>query len=243
MRPRVLTLAPYIAADADVVAASQTPAAGGIQELTLISSPVTLDIPRQIAITPVGNESGRVFSIRGTDSKGNQILEAVAGGNAAVTSTVRAFATVDRVLVDDDTAGAVEIGTAGTVVSTNWFPLDYLRDFAVTLALNIPTGTLTPDFTVELTDSNLMDYQGNDPVPGRGQHAAGIGGEGQFSRSLAFITPFDHDTLANVTAASGVTSGNIAYPVRALRLTSNTLFTVNSVSLEIVQQIHGLGGI
>lgn len=240
MRPRELTISPYIAADADVVAASQTPAAGGIQALTLISSPVTLDIPRQIAITPVGDESARTFSIRGTDSKGNSILEAVAGANATVTSTVRAFATVDQVLVDDDTAGAVEVGTAGTAVSTNWFPLDYLQpDFQVALGLNIPTGTLTPDFTVELTLTNLLDYQGNNPVPVRGQHVAGIGGQGQFDRSLAFIEPVNHDTLFNQTAAAGVISGNIAFPVRAVRLLSNTLFTVNDVSLEVVQSHHG----
>lgn len=240
MRPRVLSISPYIAADADVVAASQTPAAGGIQALTLISSPVTLDIPRQIAITPVGDETARTFSIRGTDSKGNSIIEAVAGANATVTSTVRSFATVDQVLVDDDTAGAVEVGTAGTAVSTNWLPLDYLqKDFQVALGLNIPTGTTTPDFTVELTLSNLLDYQGDNPVPVRGQHVAGIGGQGQFSRSLAFINPVDHDTLANQTAAAGVISGNIAFPVRAVRLLSNTLFAVNDVSLEIVQSHHG----
>jgi hypothetical protein len=240
MRPRILTLAPYIAADADVVAVSSTPAAGGIQALTLVSDPVTLDIPRQISITPVGNETARTFSIRGTDSKGNSILEAVAGGNAAATSTVRAFATVDQVLVDNDTAAAIQVGTAGTAVATNWLPLDYLqKDFQVALGLDIPTGTLTPDFTVELTLTNLLDYQGNDPVPVRGQHVAGIGGGGQFSRSLAFITPVDHDTLFNQTAAAGVISGNIAFPVRAVRLLSNTLFTVNDVSLEVVQSHHG----
>ena len=113
--------------------------------------------------------------------------------------------------------------------------MDYLqKDFQVALALDIPVGTTTPDFTVELTLTNLLDYQGNDPVPVRGQHVAS-----EFDRFLDFIVPVDHDTLANVVAATGVTSGNIAFPVRAVRLTANTVFAVNDVTLEVVQSHHG----
>ena len=242
MRPKVLTISPYAAADPDAIATSQTPAAGGIQDITidgaLASGGVaTLDEPRQVQLTTAADETARVFSIEGTDRKGNFQIEAIDGVNATTAVTVKAFATVTRIRVDDDTAMAIQFGTS-TVVSTNWYPLDYLQDFAVSLALNIPAGTGTPDFTVELTNSNLLDYQGSDIQPGRGQHVAGIGGLGAFDRKFDFITPFDHDTLANVTA-TGVTSGNIAFPVRALRLTANTVFTTNDVDLEVVQQIHG----
>ena len=237
MRPNVLNLGIYIAADADIVAASQTPAAGGIQALSLIGGgTVVLDEPRQISITSADDETARVFVIKGTNRKGHFQIEAIAGVDTGAASTIQAFATVTEILVDANTTAAVQAGTAGTVVSTNWFPLSYITsDFQVALALNIPTGTLTPDFTVEATLSNLLSRRGNDPQPTVGNH---VGSD--FSLFYPTTTPFDHDTIANITDV-GVTVGNIAFPVRAIRLTSNTLFTVNDVELEIVQSGHGLG--
>jgi len=237
MRPNVISISPYATADPDAVCLSQTPAAGGNQNLTIngafaAGGVATMDFRRQVFFTFAADESARRFVVEGTDLKGNHVLEAVAGA-AATAQTTRAFTTVTRVTIDGDSAGAIEVGTGPTtIVSTSWFPVDYIPDFAVALALNIPAGTLTPDFTVELTLSNLLAWRGNDPQPTVGHW---VGSE--FDRVHPDATPVDHDTLVNVTA-TGVTSGNIAFPVRALRLVSNTLFTVNSVELEIVQQIH-----
>lgn len=238
MKPKELRIDPYTAADADGVAASQTPAAGGVQSLTingaLASGGVaTLDIPRQVAVTSAADDSGRLFVIVGTNSRGNRIVESIPGANAGASSTVKAFKTVIEVRVDGDTAGAVTVGTT-TIVSTEWLPLDYLQpDFEVGLALNIPTGTGTPSFTAQLTKTNLLSYQGNNPVPRRN---GSFGSE--FDLRLDFIVPFAHDTLVTVTA-TGVTSGNIDFPTRAIRLTSNQVFTTNTVRLEVVQAHHG----
>ncbi len=245
MRPRNLTISPYGAADADGIATSQTPAAGGIQAFTLdgafaTGGVATLDIPRQVQILGAADESARTYSVTGTNRKGNSITEALAGLAAGASRTVRAFKTVTEILIDDDSAGAIQIGT-GTDVETDWLPLDYLQTpFEVGLGVVIQSGSATVNLIVELTLSNLLDYQGENPVPGRGQHVAGIGGDGQFSRSLQFIEPVDHDTLTAVSAA-GVTSGNIAFPVRAVRLRSVAVFTSPNgpVELQVVQAHHG----
>lgn len=235
MRPNVISISPYATSDVDAIHVSSTPAAGGRQSLAIDGAfasggIATMDFRRQVFFTFAADESARVFLVKGTDLKGNEIVEAVAGA-AATAQTVRAFTTVTSVEIDDDSAGAIEVGTGPTtVVATSWFPVDYIPDTGISLHLVVPTGTLTPDFTVELTTSNLLSYRGNDPLPTVGSW---VGSE--FDRIHPDAVPFDHDTLVNATVD---TSANIAYPVRALRLVSNTLFTVNTVSLEIVQQIH-----
>ena len=231
MRPRVLTIGPYATTDPNAVAASQTPAAGGIQELTIdgvfaSGGIATMDFRREVVISAAADETARVFVVTGTDAKGNQLVEAVAGPNATTASTVRAFTTVTSVKVDDDTAGAIEVGTLA-VVATNWLPVNYVAPtFQIGLSLIIGAA-LTPDFDVELTLDNLLDYQGNDPIPGRGQH---VGSE--FDRFFPTITSVDHDTLVIVIADA---TGNVAFPVRAVRLVSNQVFTADDVKLNVVQ--------
>ena len=237
MRPNVISISPYATTDPDAIHVSSTPAAGGVQDLAIdgafaAAGVATMDFRRQVFFTFAADESARTFVVFGTNSKGHQIIEAVAGA-AATAQTINAFTTVTKIQIDGDSAGAIEVGTGpSTVVATSWFPLDYLQDFKVGLVLNIPTGTLTPDFTVELTLSNLLARRGNDPQPTVGSHVGSV-----FGLIYPETIPVDHDTMVNVVAVQA-TSGNIAFPVRALRLVSNTLFTVNPVTLEIVQQKH-----
>ena len=123
MRPRTLTIGPYATVDPNSIATSQTPAAGGIQELTLDGTFVTagvatLDFRRQVSIVSVGDDTARIFVITGTDQKGNNLLEAVRGANAGTALSERAFTTVTSIKVDADTAGAAEAGTV-IIVSSN----------------------------------------------------------------------------------------------------------------------------
>jgi hypothetical protein len=137
-------------------------------------------------------------------------------------------------------------------VSTNWLPLDYMiADFKVALGITVHS-TVTADVTVELTLFNLLDWQGYDVVPVRGSHV-----RSEFERfypdrlsgpfTVGGISVaqqrhiFDHDTLVNVTDDA---TGNIAFPVRAVRLISNVPMTGGSadspgVDLEVIQASHG----
>ena len=245
MRPRILSVEPYGAADPNGIATAQQPAAGGVQAFTLdgvfaTGGVATLDIPRQVSILAAADESARFYSVTGTNGKGNTIHESLPGRAAGSGVTVKRFKTVTEILIDDDSAGTIQIGTFESV-DTDWLPLDYLqKDFQVGLGVIIKGGSAGIIAKVELTLSNLLDYQGEDIVPGRGQHVAGPGGDGQFSRLLQFIEPVDHDTLVGVTGV-GVTSGNIAFPVRAVRLALTTSFTSPNgpVQLQVVQAHHG----
>lgn len=233
MRQHVLKIDPYAAADPDGISVSSTPAAGGIQDLAIDGAfasggVATLDTPRQVGITSAADETGRTFLIKGADRKGNQIIEAITGANIGVASTVRAFKTVTSIQVDDDTAGAVEAGTI-TVVSTDWFPMDIIRN-PVNVGLGLIVGGATADMTVELTLSNLLSRKGNFPEP---PHSSHVGSE--FKLFYPTVNAIDHDTLINVTADA---SGNIAFPVTALRLTSNVIIVTNEVILEIAQAGH-----
>jgi hypothetical protein len=234
MRPRVLTISPYAATDPNAVSLSQTPAAGGRQALNIdgffvVQGVATMDFRRQVVITSAGDDTGRVFLVKGTDEKGNERVEAVVGANAGVASTVQAFTTVTSIEVDDDTAGAIEVGTL-SIISSNWLPLDYLRtDFQV--ALGIAVGGATADLTVELTLSNILARRGNDPQP---QVGSWLGSD--FDLLFPTINIHDHDTMVNVTAD---VTGNLAFPVRAIRLKSNAVLTGDDVSLEVVQSSHG----
>jgi hypothetical protein len=227
MRQNVLRIGPYAAADADLVAVSQTPAAGGEQALTLTSAVVTMDTPRQVVFTFAADESARRFLVSGTRVDGKQVVEAVAG-TASTATTVNAFATVTEILIDGDSAGAIEAGTA-TIVSTSWLPLDYIiPDFKVGLVLSANGATM--DMTVELTLTNLLSPRGNDPKPTRNSWFGS-----KFDVIYPDVNPIDHDTMVNITVDS---SGNIAFPTNALRLTSNAVISGGTPELEVLQSGH-----
>jgi len=229
MRQNVLQIDPYAVTDVDFVAVSQTPAAGGEQALTLTGSPVTMDTPRQVSIVSAADETGRVFLITGTRRDGKLQIEAIVGGNTTTVTTVQAFATVTEILVDGDTTGAISAGIV-TVVTTNWFPLDYIRNpVNVGLVITV-TPTAVADLTVELTLSNLLSRRGNDPLPTVGHHLGS-----KFKLIYPVVNPIDHDSLVNETAD---VSGNIAFPCTALRLKSNAALTLAPVFLEILQAGH-----
>jgi hypothetical protein len=49
------------------------------------------------------------------------------------------------------------------------------------------------------------------------------------------VNPIDHDSLVNIAANA---SGNIAFPVNALRLVSNAVVVTTPVLMEILQAGH-----
>ena len=186
-----------------------------------------MDTPRQVVFTFAADETGKSFLVTGTSRKGSQVVEAVAG-TAASATTVQAFATVTEILIDQDSAGAIEVGTA-TVVRTSWYPIDYIRN-PVNVGLALTVGAAVADLTVELTLTNLLSRRGNDPQPTVGSHLGS-----KFKLIYPVVNAIDHDSLVNVTADQ---SGNVAFPVTAMRLISNAALTTASVFLEVLQAGH-----
>ena len=103
------------AADADGVCASQTPAAGGAQDLTINGAEAsggvaTFTAARFVTITSAGADDGRTFTVTGTDVNGSAQTETITGPDTATVTGTLYFRTVTTVSVDDDTAGAITVG-------------------------------------------------------------------------------------------------------------------------------------
>lgn len=177
-----------------------------------------------------GTAAGNRFLITGQDSKGNQRIESVVGAAAAATAeSGLVFTRVDSIVPERSGDGLLEVGTL-TAVPTPWLPLDYLRtDFQASLGISV--GAATADLTAQLTLSNLLARRGNDPQPGVGSW---VGSE--FGLTFPEIVVFDHSSLVNITAD---TTGNLDFPVRAVRLISNAVLTGDDVQMEVVQASHG----
>ena len=133
------------AADADGVCQSQTPAAGGEPNLTingaLASGGVaTFVAARLITIASASDDSGRTFTVTGTDVNGNVQTETIAGPATTVTGTLY-FRTVTQVTVDDDTAGAITVGMANDAFEVIYAGRARLR--SVFLVHSAAAGTLS----------------------------------------------------------------------------------------------------
>lgn len=205
MRPIALTIAPA-ASDDNYVAESQTPASGGVQALTLTAAAGTISPPTHLLVTCAGADSGRTFTATGIDRYGNVITEAIAGSAGGTTAGVKNFAGVTSVTVDDDTAGAVEVGTADSLESP-WVILDSKQgDFNVGLSVELSTGA---DFTysVQYTLDNVFSV---------GEHAA---------------TAFAHATVATETTSQ---AGVITSPVFAIRVAVSS-YVGGSAVLNVLQ--------
>lgn len=148
MRPIVTSVGPLAAASANSIAASQTPGAAGA--LTLTSSPVTLDQPRRVLITAVGNETGKNFVITGTNATGVTQSETVAGPNATTAVSVLDYKTVTSITISAAAAGAITVGTNG-VAASKWVRLDEWAPGLVTVQC-VATGTV--NYTVQITLDN-----------------------------------------------------------------------------------------
>lgn len=144
-------------ADADGVCQSQTPAEAGALTINgaLASGGVaTFDIPRHVSIASVGDDSGRTFTITGTDHLGDTITDTVTGANASSAFSAKNFKTVTGVSVDNATAAAVTVGSADQLHWT--YPVGCEAGnvgFGVMI-----TGTMSA--TIKATNFNIMgdDY-------------------------------------------------------------------------------------
>lgn len=157
MKPMRITLAPAVGVD-DLVAESQTPAAGGVQALTLATT--ELDVARPLLLTTAADETLITFTFTGTDRYGNVIVDTVAGVNNDTVETPKSFKTVESITVSGNTTGAIIVGTSDTIW-TPWLMLDHWADGLVTIEGRVLGDS--PDFTFDiystLDDLQVPDFQ------------------------------------------------------------------------------------
>lgn len=148
-RPITISLTP-VAVDADGIATSQAPLAQG--NLTLDGALGTsLTHASQLGITSDADDSGRTFTVTGTDTSGQTITESVTGPNATTVETSNYFKTITSIAIDAASAGNLTVGTVDEIVSQT-IPLNRYSD--------IETGVLV---TVSGTINYTLEVSGTDP--------------------------------------------------------------------------------
>jgi len=127
MRPILITFT-MAALDRNGICLSQKPAVAGnltIAGAFAASGVATLDYPRHVGIYSAGADTGRTFTVYGTDRNGATVNEAITGPGTGLTVAGSInFKTVTRVAVDAATAGNIEVGTYSSA-DTAWIVLDY----------------------------------------------------------------------------------------------------------------------
>lgn len=175
MRPSSNTYT-ITATDADGIAQSQTPGAAG--NLTL-NGALIAGIPTAQHVTVYGgsNESGKTFTIYGTDNGGQAISEVLTGPNAGTVTSVLNYKTVTRVAVSAATTGAVTVGVLATL-ETPWVPLDLGKDqFNVGYQVDITTATFELQGTLDNTqDSTITPLENTIVASGSADIAGNITG-------------------------------------------------------------------
>lgn len=133
-----IALGSPVAADADGLVASVSPAAGGY--LTLLTN--DLDVPRNVTVTSTANDTARTFTVTGKDVHGQDVVEEIAGANAAAAAGKKAFSSISSIAVDAATAGSITVGW-GNVLGLPVF-VDKTSDVQrFEDGVEVATGTLT----------------------------------------------------------------------------------------------------
>lgn len=156
MQPIVKVIGPLAAADDNGICTSQTPLAAGALTIdgALASGGVaTITPPAKITITTVADESGKTFTVTGTDYSGKVISEVITGPNATTGTSVLTYKTVTSIVASAATAGAVIAGNSQSASSAP-IALDPWA-FPQTAIQCSATGTV--NYTVQQTLDNPND--------------------------------------------------------------------------------------
>jgi len=195
-----------IAANAALLAASQTPVSG--TPLTLTGT--ALDTARRILLT-FGNEVGnRTLLLTGTNGSGTAITEtlAIASGGSGTIASLQDFATLSSALpLGGGWSAAATLGTNTTGSSVWWLPDNFIPPFEVAAGLELLSGAAT--VSVECTDDGILM-----PLP---IYQTG------YSQAVPIPVPFSWPGLTNAALTIGSpTTGLINRVCRGIRLTINS---------------------
>ena len=111
------------ALDDDCVFASST-IANNANSISLVEVGSAFNQVYQIAITSAQDDTGREFTITGTDSNGNQQTEKVTGANGTsnnkIATSTKSFLTVTKISASgNDSTGNIKIGEASATSTTS----------------------------------------------------------------------------------------------------------------------------
>lgn len=196
-----------------VFAAPQTP--GGAGNLTLTGATVDLGIARLpeaqiVTITSLADETSVTFTVTGRDADNNIVSESFLGANASTAKSTGYFKTVTQIAVSAGTTGNVdasaikEDGAVSPTVISKIVGIPYNQS----LFVDIP-GSLTATVQHTATDNTQT-----------------------FANS--FSTDAKWRPTTGLTAVTADASGNLAFPVRAVRVII-TAYTSGLMSFTSLQ--------
>lgn len=212
MRPKTLSTV-TLTDDANGIAEDQTTAGAADLSLdgALVSGGVATAAEAQIvSIEGTGNNSGITFTVTGDDADGTEQSEVVTGANNGTAVTAAFFKTVNQIAASGAVTGNVEVGwleADGAVTRslvTNWRSSPYNQSL-----FTVITGTLT--YTVQHTED----------AP-------------EASYTNTFSTDATWRSTTGLAALTATDEGNIAFPVRAVRLII-TAYTSGTTELTSIQ--------
>ncbi len=156
MQPITITVGPLTSASANNIAASQTVtgAANVVLNGSLVSGGVaTLDNPRRVLITNIGNDAAITFTVYGTTFNSASVSEVLQGTNGSTVASTVDFKTVTRIATSGSTsASGITVGT-NTVAGSRWLRLDSWADAQTAIQCNA-TGTVNYTVQVTMDDPN-----------------------------------------------------------------------------------------
>lgn len=148
MRIISATVGPLASASANAIVTAASGTAG--TPFTLTTSPYVLDATRRIIITSTQTETGRTFSVVGTDWNGQQVSETISGVSASPVQSAYDYATIISITPSANTAGNITVGTNG-VASTRPIFLDEWAFRECTVQVNA-SGTVNATVRQTLDD-------------------------------------------------------------------------------------------
>lgn len=160
MRPVIVNCGPYAAPNATNIRTASAISAAGPVTLngSLVSGGVaTLDQPRRVLFTSVGNDSGITFTIVGTDWNNQYATEVLTGANATTTYSVYDYKTVTSVTASGASAGNVSIGTNGVASSRPVF-IDNYADSSIYIQTDTG-GSTAITYSIQLSGDNPNNAQ------------------------------------------------------------------------------------
>jgi hypothetical protein len=190
MRPQFTTVGPLAAASATNIRTASAIAGAGAVTLngSLVSGGVaTLDTPRRVLFTFAGNETGKTFTLLGTNWSDQIVGEDIAGTTAGTVASVLDYKTLTSVVSSAASVGNVSIGTNG-VAASPWLQLDYYGPSYISIQANV-TGTVnyTLQQTLDDPSSIINPVSFEDVVWLSTSDTAGVGATTSIQSNYLFI--------------------------------------------------------
>jgi hypothetical protein len=214
---------PVLSDDDNGVCVSQTPAAGGVQSLTITGALATDGVATAAAAqivtaTWAGADAARTLTVTFKDADGISQTGTIAGANGTTSAGTFYAKSISAISIDDDSAGAVEVGflaASGAVtksIPVNWKQTPF--NLGAYFDLTAGTMTLSGQYTPDLPDPALR---------------------GNTAWTNSYSTDADWRNIDGLTTVTADDQSNIAFPVGSVRFIQTVGSATGAATVTVTQ--------